>query len=253
MVNGVLRALALLLTALMLFGCDRRQSTPPAALEPMTRARPILTKAEWEAGVRSAIKESQTESDGTGVTKFVACLGAEGDKKCPVMMFARRDAFKHVTILRPVMSSMNELGVDAGGANYYIHAQVVLTDCERPLIVLMPSFFSKSGWIFLRAAAIMADGRVILERTFEHNAVSRDNASWGVKEKAAWVASAPEIEAVRKIATASTAVIRLTGERGFVTVPPARTKEIQNDFAAVLQTFDLLSAAVTDKIPPKCE
>jgi hypothetical protein len=210
---------------------------------------PLVLKADWEAAVQATHVRSSVKTDKDGITEFAACFGkSEDGKKCDLFSFGKKDAFRHLTTYTPTGS-----GLARFSASKYLHSYVSLPDCKRPVVVLSPHFFSKGGWLFMNKVAVMADGELVLERHFENAEVQRDAETWGVDERAVWVASSSDMGALRRIASASAVIVRLTGSKGYTTVPDKDVRSIKEDFATVLAVFAVLDNAAAKKDPVDCK
>lgn len=215
-----------------------------------------VTKSDWLAALKSTYTESNGKSDSEGITEFSACFGQRrADGKCPdSFMFGHKDAFRKLTTFRPPSSAMARFGVNKDGTNVYLHSYVSVIDCGKPNILLNPSYFSKGGWLFLEKTAVLADGDLVLEKTFDGSRVKRDNSTYGVQEDAQWIVSdsLSDLAALRKLPSAKRVIVRLTGSNGYATVPPEKIAGFKSDITAVLSVYDSINAAVENKQPTSC-
>ena len=225
-------------------------STAPAKATPLP---PSATKEDWVKAIKAVYDESNTEVDGKGITEFAACfkrgkaLAPDGRPKCELFSFAKYDAFNRITVFTPIESRLRE-----HSSSKYLHSYVALLDCERPSIVLSPHFFGKNGWLFMERVAVMADGNIVLEHTFDHNDVQRDNNSWGVDERARWIASGEERMVLKKVVDSKAVIVRIIGDKGYVTVDKRDVDAMKADFAETLAIFDALDVAAASVRPASC-
>lgn len=210
---------------------------------------PLVKKSDWEDALKATYEQSMVKTNKDGVTNFWACFDKVEDiKNCAVFAIGNRDAFRYQTTFTPVMSSMAEIS-----SSKYLHSYVSVLDCQRPLVVLSPHFFSKAGWLFMSKVAIMADGQLLLEHQFASADVQRDSHTWGVTEKFLWVATEDDIVSLEKISNASKVIIRFTGSKGYVTITDEDVEKIKKDLRVVLSIFSITKSALVDKYPIDCK
>ena len=99
----------------------------------------------------------------------------------------------------------------------------------------------------------MADGNVVLEHQFATTDVKRDAHTWGVDERASWLASDSDLGGLKRIADAKDVVVRLTGSKGYATVPKDDVKGMKEDFKTVLATLSVLDSATASRQPTECK
>lgn len=214
----------------------------PAALPPAP-----IKKSDWENAIKATYEKSQINTDKEGVTEFVACFQTKDGNKCTGSVFGKHDAFRHLTIFTPANSESAALGIWK-----YLHSYVSLIDCKRPSVLLSPHIFSKEGWLFMDKVSVLADGELLLEHKFTSTEVDRDNNTWGIDERAHWVASDNDLSALKRIASAKVIIVRLSGAKGYVTVAEKDISRIKEDFKSVLAIYSVLDAAAASKEPAEC-
>lgn len=104
----------------------------------------------------------------------------------------------------------------------------------------------------MERVAVMADGNIVLEHTFDHNDVQRDNNSWGVDERARWIASGEERMVLKKVVDSKAVIVRIIGDKGYVTVDKRDVDAMKADFAETLAIFDALDVAAASVRPASC-
>lgn len=238
-----------LMLALLLAACDSHEATPAASsaasapTQPTTVAVP-LTKEQWLSRIESTYTKFARESDeGDGVTKFFACFGDldPTSKKCPgEFASAKRDAFRKLRLYKPGFRNSFTL-------TSYVHSYVSLPDGGRPQVVVAPYYFSKHGWLFLHSVAFLADGEVVFEKEFAGSDVRRDNSEVGVEERADFIVTEGDLDHIRKIAAAKMLKIRMTGEKGYVSLDPSDVATIKREFALLLKINDRMGNVLDAK------
>lgn len=224
------------------------------ALEKSTPTPPAATKDDWLKAVKATYKEADTKSDRDGITTFTACfkygqeLAPNGKPKCQLFAFGKRDAFRHITFFTPMHSELSEYS-----SSKYLHSYITVLDCERPNIMLSTHFFGKNGWLFMEKVAVMADNDIALEHSFEQHNVKRDNNSWGVDERAGWIASSEDQKALKTIADSKVAIVRITGSKGYVIAEKRDVELMKTDFTHVLAIYAALDAAAMSALPTSCK
>jgi hypothetical protein len=232
MVN--IRAVFCATVFLILAGCKPASETATAASSQVPVEAdpppppPLITKADWQAAVKSTYEEASTKTNKDGITEFSACFKRTATKECTQFLFGRRDAFNRLTTFTPISSELSK-----NGTPRYLHSYVSLVDCKSPVIVLRPHYFSKGGWLFMNRVAVMADGNVVLEHKFDNTEIQRDAHTWGVDEEASWVASSSDVDGLKKVVDAKVVIVRLAGVKGYVTVDEKDVRNLKDDFKAV--------------------
>lgn len=244
---------SLLMSLFALGACERQAPDAPAAAvaAPTVAAaapleeQPRTTKAQWVAAMKGTYIETNRTSD-EGVTEFVACF-QEGAKSCDLPAFAIVDAFRKLATFEPANSRLARHGMPK-----YLRSYVSVLDCERPSIMFNPSFFSKNGWMFMTRVSVLADGELVVDQPLEHGAVRREVDAVGVAESGTWVATDKDIEGLRQAARSSQLIVRISGEKGYVTMSKEDVTRFRKDAADVTGIYDRLDAALKNKIPHAC-
>ncbi|RDJ98503.1 hypothetical protein DN412_40895 [Cupriavidus lacunae] len=154
----------------------------------------------------------------------------------------KRDAFRKLFFFTPpTFLSIN--------ASTNVHSYISIKDNDAPNLLISTYFHNKHGWLFIEKLSIMADGDVILEQDFPHSGVKRDNSSIGVEESYDFVVAPQQLTALRKVSSTTDLKIRITGGKGYYTLPKDRVKEFKEDIRQSILIFDAIDKAVAGKIP----
>lgn len=185
------------------------------------------------------------ETDENGVNTFYACFESE-PPRCNLIAAAKRDPFRKIQFFEDIQLQIanyiarikNRVGTSS------LNAYVSLRDCNYPSIILKPTFRGKN-WIFLKQMAIMADGVVVIDRSFDHSDIDRGQTDRGIDESAQVVMSEQEVKSLRKVVEAKSVLIRLTGQKVYVGVEDEEKKEFIAGVKKLLRMHDALEQAVT--------
>lgn len=244
--------LAAAVSAMILAGCGQKQEDQSAPASPVATPVPLpkapYTKTEWRAAFKSTFEESEVKTDNDGITEYSACFQKKEDGKCDVFAWGKRDAFRKIDHLTPPMTKWNNGGREASHVGAYIAA----VECDSPSLLIAPTVNGKNGWLFMEKVAFMADGEVVLERSFEHNRVDRDNGASWIREQATFIPNDVELNAVRKFAQADSQIIRITGQKGYTTLSKERTADFAKDARISLVILDNLDKALKENGGPLC-
>lgn len=233
-------------------GCGKESPAPAtevrAESKPNPPTRPAFTKDQWLATLRSSFEEADVKTDQEGVTRYTACFQKAAEGKCALPMRGRRDAFRRLDHLTPVRTLANQVV----GDDSYVGIYIAASECEAPSIMVAPEVNGKNGWLFMNEVALMADGTVVLRRLFEHSAVERDNDADQIRERGTFIATEVERNALKSFASAQSPVVRITGEKGYITLNKRRTIDLVSDANVVLEAMSKLESAFATAGGPKC-
>jgi hypothetical protein len=155
----------------ILWGCD--QSTPPSAPVQAEAPKPTLSKEERDSLV----------------AKATAGMAAEHDKM---------ESISFYTVKSDNM------------ANTGLSTYVAVPDQGRAIFRVMPHFHADT-WIFFNQIKVMADDKIVYDKSFQSVKMSHDNNSAGVFESIDYAADPSDIAAMREIAAAKSVTVRLSG------------------------------------------
>lgn len=244
LISGALLALA---------ACDNRastQSTSNAATAAVTTVAesvkprtPTLTPEDWKKALEAAYRKDSAKDGKDGVEEFVACFEPNPDpkskQKCGYIAFGKRDAFRKLRFYETGIPMM----IGDGVSTY-----VSLKDNGTPVLFLAPYIF-RDHWLFMNKVAIMVDGDVILEHDLNEKSADREVLPGGVQERCDFITTDLEIEDLRKIKPESNVVIRLSGEKGYITLSSRDTSDVKRKIIEVLRVYGAIQTAVKDKVP----
>lgn len=241
--------------ALLLTGCNKKEeqqvqnNSPTIAAEtPVDQPKPAYTKKEWRAALKSTFEESAVKTDEDGITEYSACFKKKDDGKCALFAFGKRDAFRKIDHLTPIHTRLNRIV----NAQTQVGTYIAAIECEAPSLLLEPAVNKRGGWLFMEKVAFMADGDVVLERDFEHNRVDRDNESSWIHEKAAFIPTSNELDGLKRFTESNSQIIRITGQKGYITLPKEKTREFAEDAKATLTMLETINNAFKDSGGPTC-
>lgn len=246
------KILTVMVTLAALAGCDKPANTTgaPAATAPVAAPPPNITAQDWTAAVAGAYVASKKESKDDGITEFLACFDdvSSGSAKCNMFMFGKRDAFRKVTHFTPAWTQL----AGSGGAPY-VGSYLAVPDCKEPVVFIASHFWGRS-WLFMSKVAVMVDGELVLERDFkdQHSSVRREIYPGGVEEDFHFVANPQDRAGLAKLVPAKELAVRISGDKGYVTVGRNDLGHMRQDADAVQHAFDKLMKAVDGKIPANC-
>lgn len=229
---------------LTITGCgDKSAEKTPIPIE-ITQApkRPQVTLEDWKKAVEATHEKLKVKDTGDGIESFTACFEPtpEKKKKCTNFALGERDKFKKITFYTAGVSLM--VGKE-------ISAYVSLPDNDKPALFLTPSVFSRTSWLFMKKLSIMVDGEVVLEQDLSNLKADREVFPGGVEEAVHFIAAPKQIDELRKINEETKFIIRITGEKGYVTLNDLELSAAKKTLINAVNIYDRLNNAVHDKIP----
>jgi len=243
--------------ALLLGGCGEKPPEPQAAAAaaapapaPAPPPKPPYTKVQWQEAFRSSFEETQKESsDEEGITEYMACGKRRPDGSCSLLTFGKRDAFCKLDHLTALSTRLNATTRPESYVGIYIAA----LECEEPSIMVAPTINRRGGWLLMEKVALMADGEVVLERDFSKGRVKREPNYRSVHEQATFIATPAERNALKTFVDAKSRAIRITGEKGYVTVNKQSIEEFVDDAGVVLAFMQAIEDAFKVNGGPVCD
>lgn len=242
---------SLLLTAMMavgLAGCGKNgaavaHETAAAPSVELKKPEHIASNEEWDEALKAAYFEADNKDEGDGIQSFTAWFGGK-PKHGGVPMMSKRDAFRHLRFFTPIYSDIASR-INRNTVRLYIS----LPDYEKPLIFIAP-FYHGDSWLFMNKIAVMADGNIALEKDLSNYKPNHDVENGSVSERIDFIANQNEIDELRKISNAKSIMVRLSGEKGYLTIRKEEVKWFLNDIKDLLTSYDLLNKNLTDHTPP---
>lgn len=223
--------------------CSQSEPNGPVQSTPVPVA-PVIrpTKAEWQTAFSGTFTKTAVNVSESGMQQFAACFAPVCKD---LLALARYDPFKGVTYFYGFFTgpyiTLNS------GIGLYIAA----ADCLRPNLVLRTNYVANS-WLFLRNLGMLADGKLVYSGAIEHGDVARDIYGSQVEEVHIRVLQPDEIAQIRSVLSATDLKVRITGDKGYVTVKPKHVAEFVKEANKLVQIFDRIEQAVAEKIPPSC-
>lgn len=215
-------------------------------------AAPVLpapTAEDWKKALEAALpppaKSSDILDEKDGVSSFSVCVKRDANNKCDVLNRVTRDTFRK---LRHIESISSRFAINQYKTN--VNTYVSVLDNRMPVLFLAAYFQGDNSWLFMEKLAIMVEGEVVLEQTFEHSDVKREASGGEVEELAQFIVQDEQLAALRKIAKGKAVLIRMTGEKGYVSLPKSQVAALQEALVETLFTYDFLVEALKGKIPP---
>lgn len=246
----------ILLVILILSGCSQESPTLPASASPPAVMNPrklVATPEDWQKALAASHTVIDLKSEGDGMSSWYACFQEpkpsveSKSKKCEHLSSSTRDAFRKLRFFKSGIYSSVPSAVP--GWNYIV-SYISLADNNLPKLILSPRYFSKGGWLFMNQASVLADGELIFDRNFEKLNVDRSSESYGVEEEIHLVMSPTEIESLRKVTSAKALSVRITGDKGYVTLKQEAVKFFKEEIGNILFIYDKMHAELKDAIPP---
>lgn len=245
-----MRKIAIVTCALILSACDNGKEIDTSTPATSVAAAPLrtFTKEQWQAAFLTAFEQSSIKQGDNGVTESVACFEKSSDGKCATPMFVKSDSFQKLHAFTPTETKINNI------ADIYTNVRVYVSikECNEPLIIISPAVNKKGGWLFMKSIGFMADNEVQTQRAFEFNDVSREQDYPWVNEKAYFVPNEQELGKLRNFASGKARIIRISGEKGFLTVEKRLTEAFTNDLATAVSAASKLSDVLRKAGGPTC-
>ncbi|GAO73350.1 hypothetical protein [Comamonas sp. E6] len=233
-------------------GCSKSENKEPVnfpATPPVEEVKKI-TSEEWRKAFLSTFKESDRKTDDSGITEYYACFDSSAEtSRCPDNYSSRRDGFKKVDYLTPLTTSF--LGIADLKTMVSMYAAAV--ECDAVHAVLKPSFNGRNGWLFLNKVSFMADGEVVFEKSADFNDVKRDNKNRWVHEHWTFIVDTEDQQRLLKFANAQNKIIRLTGDKGYVTIEKQELNAFTKDIKSLVENTKKMNDAIAAAGGPACE
>ena len=244
--NRQLRVLLSMVLASGVVACGKEppQVTDKTDVEVVRAKKPAVTKDQWIAAFRSSFEATKTKSGDDGITTYTACFEkGEGDQ-CHLLVKGQHDGFRKLDHLTPPGTGWRQSLGDRSGP--YVGAYIAVPECGTPSVVLTP-VVTGTSWLFMNKVAFMADDEVILERSFHE--VERDHNAQRTFEHASFIANNLEIDALKKFASAKTAIIRISGQKGYVM---GDAQSLRIDLGIAFGIVEKLNSALVAAGGPNC-
>ncbi|MGF6696955.1 hypothetical protein OKW38_001567 [Paraburkholderia sp. MM5496-R1] len=199
------------------------------------------TPDEWKSALLATYTESKVKDLGDGTTEFMAEF--KTDAHIPAVV-GKRDGFRKLRFFKMNWSVVNPI-LQRSSVGVYIS----VPDNEQPLVFLRPYFHARS-WIFFNELTVMVDGDVIFDQKLDQKNLNRQVEDGGVTEIGDILLGPSQLDSLRKINPKSNVVIRLTGEKGYITIPKNQAEQFRFDLVNAIGIYYKIDEALTDHIPP---
>jgi hypothetical protein len=192
----------------------------------------------FKAFLSRTYTETSTKDEGDGVTTFVATIPNPGGPTD--LFFAERDAFRKLTFFT---SSISQFGKYERPA---LVMYVSVPDCKAPVFILRPRTFM-DHWFILNRVAILADDELLLDQPLANFKLNRETYPGGLEETVDVALTSKQIADLRRLATAKKVSVRITGQKGYVSLGAVAVASLKKDVPSSLRLFDAVSRMVDEK------
>lgn len=251
--------LVIIAAAIALVGCnsDVAQKTENEQVQESASEvvqKNVYIEEDWKRDFQSAFELSNRKTDEDGISKYHACFDRQGEK-CPVFFSGVRDGFRKVDHLTPLETSLIEFDVKYGLNNRgpaFVDMRVVAPTCKEAWVVLNPTLYAKE-WLFMNTIALMADGDVVYEfEAPDVNSIKRDVDGNRIVENWTFLLKANEYDRLRKFSRAESKIIRITGQKGYMTLPKETVDVFAKDIVSVINAADTINEKLKAGGGPEC-
>lgn len=225
-------------------GCSPSPA-PTTVREPAAQA---ATPEHWRTALAASFETlGPARTDADGVTKSIGCFGDPAvQRKCGTPVDVEYDSFTKSRLIMPGWSAISRITGETG-----VEPELVLLENERPVLVLRVQFAGDS-WLFLERLSILIDDQeMMLDQPIDRGDRRTHALSGGVREHAPLIMKEAQFPNLRRIATAKKMLIRIAGEKGYVTVNPKSTARFRSDLAGALQVYEVLHASLPSPVRPR--
>ena len=195
----------------------------------------------FQAVLARSYVERSTKDEGDGVTSFMASFPSLPGNP----MFGKRESLRKLTFFTTTGSTFGKYSDRS--VTFYL----AVKDCRAPVIFVEPRVLSHSG-IFLNRVSILADGELSLDQPLGDFKAQRETYPGGVEETIPFILTDAQLSKLRSLSDARTVVVRLTGEKGHVTLDARATKDFKSDVGDVLHAYDFISKLVESSAFDPC-
>lgn len=217
-------------------------------------AKPPYTEADWKRDFSSSFVTFKSETNGDGVTTYSACFEPNGEK-CALVLSGMKDGFRKVDHLTPAATAWHGwlMKYPKGGVTAsFVDLRAVAVHCDEVVVVLNPVLHAKN-WLFMNKIAFMADGDVVYEQSAaDLQSVQRDTDDGKIWEKWSFRLEPEHYASLEKFAAAESKVIRLSGNKGYITMQADSVKVFTEDFPTVMKAVRVLNESLTKGGGPTC-
>lgn len=232
---------------LILNACSRGESASTTPGQPLqvvpAPSKRVATMAEWTEALRGTYTEKYIEDEGNGVIQSMAVFQKKRFTQ------ATRDGFRQLRIF--AISDMLPRHTFTSVKTF-----VSVPDGGLPVLFLVPCVWSRGPPLEIISVAIMINGAVVLSRDFRPGRVERQQSGAGIAEYYQFPPTKQEIEALRQIDSASTVLVRISGNRGHTGLKGKgkhdqdTTTNFKKSIQDALYIYDTINRALEHHLPP---
>lgn len=213
--------------------------------KPVVKEEPVgkinrVTRQDWEGDLKSVAEEKNIKRKEDGTYSFTTRIGVPESGGQVLNLLGVRDEFRRLRHYEDYMSksSLYSTGVDVG---FYL----ALADYQKPDFFVAPQYFG-DDWMFVERIQFMADGDVVLDKSFGHEEVDRNVSSSDglVRERVDFFLNENELDALRKFQGSKSSLIRVSGRRVYRILSKERTKHIKMGLENLIRSYDALQDAL---------
>lgn len=251
--------LVIIAAAIALVGCnsDVAQKTENEQVKestPEVVQKKVYEEEDWKRDFQSAFEASEKKTDSDGITSYRACFEFK-EGKCVYSYSGMKDGFRKVDHMTPPGTAFHEFDVkydSRSRGRAFVDMRVVAPMCKEALVVLNPTLYAKE-WLFMNAIAFMADGDVVYEfEAPDANSIKRDVDGNRIIENWTFVLGNSEYDRLRKFASAESKIIRITGQKGYMTLPKETVDVFAKDIVSVINAADTINEKLKAGGGPEC-
>ena len=241
--------LLLAIFSTIFIGCSPKPEEPTAASSQVPPPPPrIFTPQDWKKSYRATFEELNLTSAKDGTAEYFACFEKGSDEKCVLFAYGLRDDFRKLYHLTPFSTEFNGKIKDESYVGIYLGSAL----CKAPSLLVVPSIHQKGDWLFFEKISVLADGEVVLEHSFEYGQVRRNNRGHWIHENGTFIATAENISALEKVIISESVVIRLSGQKGYITISKEKTGEFLKDARIIMEIKRRIDKSLIESGGPDC-
>ncbi len=241
--------------ALLMAACGSGSSDNAAKNPSQEKVKTPYTANEWRRDFLSSFRvldEKPTNDD--GIKEYRACFEPK-EESCGKTLFGQYDGFNKFDRLDLPGNELREMA-----SRYAVYkkpyelallGRVVAPECSKAFVQINPKLYAKN-WMFLEKISMMADGNVVFEKTVESNSIKRQTTEDGLLENWGFLLQSEDIGNLERFIKSDHKLIRVTGQKGFISVPKDDVDSFSRDLASLLTVTQQINSAVEKGGGPQC-
>lgn len=249
--------LAMFFFALSLTACESElaEGIKEINLKEKTVVQPIHRKSyaeeDWNKDFESVINLRDKSTNSDGVSEYKACFG-----NCTNYFYGMRDEFRKVNHLTlPLTKSVKYITMYNSSEDYprvLIDMRIVAPVCKEAIVALNPILIGKE-WLFMNKLAFMADGEVVYEENANDlHRPKRDIDDGKVIEDWVFILDGLDYEKINKFTKSKNKIIRVTGEKGYVTLSKNVVDTFSQDIEDSIEAAKIINSKLKEGGGPNC-